>query len=567
MRIPLHYVKTFQGPPHGIVMEREYLDKFGRPLLGATTKPKLGLSAKNYARVVYEALRGGLDFTKDDENINSQPFMRWRDRYLHAMEAVNRASARTGEIKGHYMNVTAASMEEMYERAEFAKEIGSIIIMMDLTVGFTAMTSMSRWARATGCCCTCTAPGTGPTRARRPTACPSGSSPSGAGCWASTTSTPAPWWASSRATRDMVRGYYDVCRQRFNRADPQTGLYFDQDWGSMPGVMPVASGGIHAGQMYQLLHYLGEDVVLQFGGGTIGHPMGIAAGATANRVAVEAMIMARNEGRDYFAEGPDILIAAAKGCPELDAALEVWKDVSFDYESTDTPDVLVTPTLSYRRSAMRITQGTFSYLPDLTDAQIEAQLRYALRQGWAIMVEHTDDPHPRNALWEMWAPPQFDLIEDDVEIVMSEIRGAREAWPHGYVKVVCYDRSLGRQTTALAFVVGRPPVEPGFAVQRQEKADRQIRYTIHAYATDAPSGHRYGARGTATGNGGRRGVTMVGGRRAGRRRHRGRARADRCRARRARAGQDAHPRDRGAARRSIACAASRVSPARGRRCT
>ena len=82
MRIPPHYVKTFQGPPHGIVMEREYLDKFGRPLLGATTKPKLGLSASNYGRVVYEALRGGLDFTKDDENINSQPFMRWRDRYL-----------------------------------------------------------------------------------------------------------------------------------------------------------------------------------------------------------------------------------------------------------------------------------------------------------------------------------------------------------------------------------------------------------------------------------------------------------------------------------------------------
>ncbi len=83
MRIPVAYVKTFPGPPHGIVMEREYLDKFGRPLIGATTKPKLGLSAKNYGRVVYEALRGGLDFTKDDENINSQPFMRWRDRYVH----------------------------------------------------------------------------------------------------------------------------------------------------------------------------------------------------------------------------------------------------------------------------------------------------------------------------------------------------------------------------------------------------------------------------------------------------------------------------------------------------
>ena len=125
MRIPPHYVKTFQGPAHGIVTEREYLNKFGRPLLGATTKPKLGLSSRNYGRVVYEALRGGLDFTKDDENINSQPFMRWRDRFLACMEAVNRAQAETGEVKGHYLNVTAADMEDIYERAEFAKDLGS----------------------------------------------------------------------------------------------------------------------------------------------------------------------------------------------------------------------------------------------------------------------------------------------------------------------------------------------------------------------------------------------------------------------------------------------------------
>lgn len=99
MRIPTHYAKTFQGPAHGIVMEREHLNKFGRPLLGATTKPKLGLSARNYGRVVYEALRGGLDFTKDDENINSQPFMRWRDRFLFCMEAVNRAQVATGRSR------------------------------------------------------------------------------------------------------------------------------------------------------------------------------------------------------------------------------------------------------------------------------------------------------------------------------------------------------------------------------------------------------------------------------------------------------------------------------------
>jgi ribulose-bisphosphate carboxylase large chain len=96
--------------------------------------------------------------------------------------------------------------------------------------------------------------------------------------------------------------------------------------------------------MHQLLHYLGEDVVLQFGGGTIGHPMGIAAGATANRVALEAMIKARNEGRDYLGDGDDILRAAAKRSRELDVALSTWGDVTFTYESTDMPDVLVTPT-------------------------------------------------------------------------------------------------------------------------------------------------------------------------------------------------------------------------------
>ena len=112
----------------------------------------------------------------------------------------------------------------------------------------------------------------------------------------------------------------------------------------MPGTMPVASGGIHAGQMHQLLDYLGEDVVLQFGGGTIGHPMGIAAGATANRVAVEAMIQARNEGRDFKAEGPTSWPRQPRAASRCRRALDTWGDITFNYESTDTPDVVATPT-------------------------------------------------------------------------------------------------------------------------------------------------------------------------------------------------------------------------------
>jgi ribulose-bisphosphate carboxylase large chain len=344
MRIPLHYVKTFQGPPHGIVMEREYLSKYGRPLLGATTKPKLGLSAHNYGRVVYEALRGGLDFTKDDENINSQPFMRWRDRYLASMEAVNKAMAETGEIKGHYLNVTAGSMEEMYERAEFAQDLGSIIIMMDLTVGYTAMTSMSKWARRNGLLLHLHRAGHG-TYTRQKT---HGVSFRVIAKWCRLLGVDhihaGTVVGKLEGDPSMVRGYYDTCRQQFVKQDANHGIYFDQDWGSMPGVMPVASGGIHAGQTHQLLHYLGEDVVLQFGGGTIGHPMGVAAGATANRTAVELIVQARNEGRDYMAEGPEILRAGARWCAPLRSALDVWGDISFNYESTDTPDVVPTAT-------------------------------------------------------------------------------------------------------------------------------------------------------------------------------------------------------------------------------
>ena len=342
MRIPPHYTKTFRGPPHGIVMEREYLNKYGRPLLGATVKPKLGLSARNYGRVVYEALRGGLDFTKDDENINSQPFMRWRDRYLFAIEGVSRATADTGEIKGHYMNVTAATMEDMYERAEFAKEIGSIIIMVDLTVGFTAIQSMSNWARANGLILHLHRAGHS-TYTRQKT---HGVNFRVIAKWARLAGVDhvhaGTVVGKLEGDPNSVRGYYATLRENKLDPDPALGLYFEQDWASMAGTMPVASGGIHAGQMHQLLHFLGEDVVLQFGGGTIGHPDGVAEGATANRVASEAIIQARNEGRDYLNEGPDILARAARWSPSLRTALEVWKDVTFEFESTDVPDAVVT---------------------------------------------------------------------------------------------------------------------------------------------------------------------------------------------------------------------------------
>jgi ribulose-bisphosphate carboxylase large chain len=142
----------------------------------------------------------------------------------------------------------------------------------------------------------------------------------------------------------MIKGFYTTLLSFKSYSLNREGLFFSQDWASLRKCVPVASGGIHCGQMHQLINYLGDDVVYQFGGGTIGHPDGIQAGATANRVALECMVLARNEGRDYIAEGPQILRDAAKSCGPLQTALDLWKDITFNYASTDTADFAETPT-------------------------------------------------------------------------------------------------------------------------------------------------------------------------------------------------------------------------------
>jgi len=262
------------------------MNKYGRPMLGCTIKPKLGLSAKNYGRAVYEVLRGGLDFAKDDENVNSQPFMRWRDRYDYVMEAIQKAEAETGEKKGSYLNVTAPTPEEMYKRAEYAKELGAPIIMHDyLTAGFTANTGLANWCRDNGMLL----------HIHRAMHAVIDRNPnhgihfrvltkmlrlSGGDHLHSGTVV-----GKLEGDREATLGWIDIMRDSFIKEDRSRGIMFDQDWGSMPGVFPVASGGIHVWHMPALVSIFGDDSVLQFGGGTLGHPWGNAAGAAANRVA------------------------------------------------------------------------------------------------------------------------------------------------------------------------------------------------------------------------------------------------------------------------------------------
>lgn len=143
---------------------------------------------------------------------------------------------------------------------------------------------------------------------------------------------------------------------------------------------------------------------------------------------------------------------------------------------------------------IRIRQGTFSTLPELTDDEIKAQIQYGLDNDWAISIEFTDDPHPRNAYWDMWGLPMFDVR--DAAGCFTEVAACRKAYPNSYIKVSAYNRTYTKQTTALSFIVNRPADEPGFRLDRAELNDRRISYTMHSYAADKPHGERYESNGT-----------------------------------------------------------------------
>ena len=137
----------------------------------------------------------------------------------------------------------------------------------------------------------------------------------------------------------------------------------------------------------------------------------------------------------------------------------------------------------------RITQGQFSFLPDLSDAEISQQIQYGLNKGYAWSVEYTDDPHPRNTYWDMYGHPMFDL--EDAAGVMVELHGCCAAFPQHYIRLMAFDSTRGVESVAMSFIVNRPTREPGFALERMEMDGRNVRYTTRSYSADRPEGERY----------------------------------------------------------------------------
>jgi ribulose-bisphosphate carboxylase large chain len=228
----------------------------------------------------------------------------------------------------------------MYRRAEFAKELDMPIIMHDFfTAGFTANTSLANWCRDNGMLL----------HIHRAMHAVVDRNPmhgihfrvlakclrlSGGDHLHSGTVV-----GKLEGDRNATLGWIDLMRDAFIPENRARGIFFDQDFGHMPGMLPVASGGIHVWHMPALVYIFGDDAVLQFGGGTLGHPWGNAAGAAANRVAAEACVKARNEGRKLEKESREILTEAARHSPELAAAMETWKEIKFEFDTVDKLDI------------------------------------------------------------------------------------------------------------------------------------------------------------------------------------------------------------------------------------
>ena len=124
---------------------------------------------------------------------------------------------------------------------------------------------------------------------------------------------------------------------------------------------------------------------------------------------------------------------------------------------------------------MRNTQGCFSFLPDLSDEQITAQLEYCLGKEWAVGIEYTYDPHPRNTYWEMWGHPMFDL--KDAKGITMELDECRKAHGDAYIRINAFDDTRGFESVMISFIVNRPANEPKIDMRRTDVGGRSQTYS------------------------------------------------------------------------------------------
>ncbi|MBT4376393.1 type III ribulose-bisphosphate carboxylase [archaeon] len=306
IKIPKKILKSFKGPRYGIRGLRKKFKIKSRPFVGTIVKPKVGLTSKEHAWVAYESWMGGCDIVKDDENLTSQSFNEFKKRFILTNKLRVKAEKETGEKKAYLANCTAET-EEMKKRIKFVEDNGGNYIMLDiLTLGWAAVQTARNFTKL-------------PIHAHR------------AGhamldrdkkfgmsmeiiaqlarmVGVDTLHIGTAYGKMSGGAAEILHIEEEIERE-FTK---ETKEYLSQKWFGIKPVLGVASGGVYPGITDKIVKLMGNDVVIQAGGGVHGHPQGTRTGAEAMRQAVDATI------------GGKTLRQYAKDHEELKQALEKW---------------------------------------------------------------------------------------------------------------------------------------------------------------------------------------------------------------------------------------------------
>ncbi len=289
--LPPRFLEHFRGPVKGISGVRETYKIYGRPIVGTVPKPKVGFTAEELGRVAYEFLAGGMDYAKDDENLTSPSFCRFEERAKHMMKAIDRAEKETGERKVWLANITA-DVEEMERRLKLVADYGNPFIMVDVViVGWAALRRIRDLAEEYGL-------GIHAHRAFH----------------AAFTRNPlhgmsmfvlaklyrlvgvdqlhvgTPGVGKLEAKASDVVNYASLLRATHYKPPEGDDFHMEQDWLHIKPALPTSSGGLHPGTLPEVIEALGTDLVIQVGGGVLGHPDGPRAGAAAVRQAIDSYL-------------------------------------------------------------------------------------------------------------------------------------------------------------------------------------------------------------------------------------------------------------------------------------
>lgn len=294
--IPSSYARHFPGPNFGIAGVRKLMGIEDRPLTATVPKPKIGWNTREYAEIARELWLGGIDLLKDDENFTSLDFNKFEERISRIYRLRDEVEEETGERKEYLVNITAP-FREMERRARLVAEHGGGYVMIDIVVaGFSALQSMREI------------------------------------CGELKLAIHAHRAMHAAFTRNPRHGISMLALAKFARIAGVDQLHtgtaigkleakaeevkrintaLTEEWYFEP-VLPVSSGGLHPGLIPEILQMFGTELVIQAGGGVMGHPRGPRAGARALRQAIEAAMQGLS------------LEEKALENPELKEALEKW---------------------------------------------------------------------------------------------------------------------------------------------------------------------------------------------------------------------------------------------------